>query len=154
MTSEKPYVAPWASVLTPYICPRSCADAIDWYVDLLGAVEQGERYVSDGKVGHAVVDIDGAQLMLSDAFPDLGAESPPEGNRTATYALYLHVADVDETLAAADRAGANVYRPAEDQPYGSRTGAMIDPFGVRWMLATHRATSDSADQGDADERKR
>lgn len=138
MTGEKPYVAPWAGVLTPFICPRSCADAIDWYVSLFGAVEQGERYVTDGKVGYAVLDIDGAVLMLSDAFPDFGADAPPEGNRTATYALYLHVRDVDDTLAAAGQAGAVVHRPAEDQPYGSRSGAMIDPFGVRWILATHR----------------
>ena len=142
MTSEqstdKPYVAPWSGVLTPYICPRSCAAAIEWYAAVLGAVEKGERYVTDGKVGHAVLDLDGALLMLSDAFPDYGADAPPEGNRTATYALHLHVPDVDETLAAAGRAGADVYRPAEDQPYGGRMGAMIDPFGVRWMIATHR----------------
>ena len=136
--AEKPYVPSWGTVLTPYICPRDCAAAIEWYVTVLGAVEQGERYITDGKVGHAVVDLDGAMVMLSDAFPDYGADSPPEGNTTATYALYLHVPDVDETLAAAERSGANVYRPAEDQPYGSRMGAMIDPFGVRWMLATHR----------------
>jgi PhnB protein len=144
MTAEKPYVAPWGGVLTPYICPRSCADAIDWYVSLFAAVEQGERYVTDGKVGHAVLEIDGALLMLSDSFPEYGAEAPPEGNRTATYALYLHVPDVDETLAAAGRAGADVHRPPEDQPYGARMGAMIDPFGVRWMIATHGASAERA----------
>ena len=144
MTSEKPYVAPWGGVLTPYICPRSCAEAIDWYVNLFGAVEQGERYVTDDKVGHAMLDIDGAALMLSDAFPEYGADAPPEGNRTATYALYLHVPDVDEVLAAAGRAGADVYRPPNDQPYGSRMGAMIDPFGVRWMIATHQGPTEGA----------
>jgi PhnB protein len=47
------------------------------------------------------------------------------------------VADVDATIAAAEQAGAMVQRPAEDQLYGRRIGTIIDPFGVRWMIATH-----------------
>jgi PhnB protein len=136
--TEKSYVPRWTGVLTPYICPRRCAEAIDWYVDIFGAEELGERYMEpSGRIGHATVSIDGAVLMVSDAFPDFGAESPPEGNRTATYALSLHVPDVDATIAAAEKAGGFVQRPPEDQPYGSRMGVVFDPFGVRWMIATH-----------------
>jgi PhnB protein len=138
MTTEKSYVPPWSTPLTPYICPRDCAAAIAWYVDVFGAVELGDRYVEpSGKVGHAAISIEDAVLMLSDGFPDYGAEAPPAGNRTATYALNVYVPDADATMAAAERAGADVQRPVEQQPYGSRMGSMIDPFGVRWMVATH-----------------
>ena len=48
-------------------------------------------------------------------------------------------------MAAAERAGAVVQRPAEEQFYGSRMGTMIDPFGVRWMVATHVHEVDQSD---------
>jgi PhnB protein len=136
--SQDTFVPPGEPRLTPYICPRDCARAIEWYADVLGAVETGRRYVTDdGRVGHAVIDVGGSPVMLSDAFPDFGAAAPPDGNTTATYALYCYVPDVDATLGEAGRKGANVYRPAEDQPFGARLGAFFDPFGVRWMVATY-----------------
>lgn len=46
-------------------------------------------------------------------------------------------AHADATMAAAERAGVVVQRPVEEQFYGSRLGTMVDPFGVRWMIATH-----------------
>ncbi len=126
------------SAITTYICTREAAKAIDWYVDVFGAVEEGDRYVEpDGRIGHAAINIDGAQIMLSDAYPDYGAVSPDPGNTTATYALNLYVPDVDATMGKAEQQGAVVQRPAEDQFYGSRMGTVVDPFGVRWMIATH-----------------
>lgn len=126
------------SALTTYVCPRDAAKAIDWYVDVLGAEEEGDRFLeADGRVGHAQLRIGGAQLMLSDAFPDYGAVAPEPGNRAATFALNLYVPDADATMAAAEAAGAVVQHTVEEQFYGSRLGTMVDPFGVRWMIATH-----------------
>lgn len=136
--TEKSYVPSGSDALTPYICPRECAKAIDWYADVFGAVEEGERYVEpNGGVGHAEIRIDGAAIMLSDAFLDYGTAAPDVGNTTTTYALNLYVPDVDATVAAAEKAGAVIQRPVEDQFYGARMGTLIDPFGVRWMVATH-----------------
>lgn len=127
-----------ASALTPYICPRECARAIDWYVDVFAAQESGERFTEPGgTVGHASINIDGVEIMLSDAHPDYGAVAPEVGNTTATYALNVYVPDVDSTMTAAEEAGATIQRPAEDQFYGSRLATMVDPFGVRWMVSTH-----------------
>ena len=135
---NKGHVPPGTTVLTPYICPRDAAKAIAWYCDVLGAVEEGERYVDPGgKVGHAMVSIGGAQIMVSDAFPDYGAEAPAPGNTTATFALNLYVPDADATVAAAEKADAVVQRSVEEQFYGSRMGTLVDPFGVRWMVGTH-----------------
>jgi uncharacterized glyoxalase superfamily protein PhnB len=136
--TDRSYVPADEAVVTPYICPRTCTDAIDWYSQVFEAAETGERYVDpDGKVGHATIEIDGASIMLSDAFPDYGAVAPPEGNRTATFALSIYVPDADATVAGAEQAGAVVQRPVEEQFYGSRLGTIVDPFGVRWMVATH-----------------
>ena len=136
--SQGSFVAPGEPVLTPYICPRECATAIEWYVDVLGAVEKGPRHVmDDGRIGHALLDLGGSPLMLADASPESRVAAPAEGDATATYGLYLYVANVDAILSEAQRKGADVYRPAEDEPFGARLGAFFDPFGVRWMVATH-----------------
>jgi len=73
-------------------------------------------------------------IMLSDADPDAGIAAP---GAVATYSLNLYVPDVDATVAAAERAGATVVTPVAEQFYGSRTGTIVDPFGIRWLLATH-----------------
>ena len=135
---QRAYVPPGGQVLTPYICPRNAAGAIDWYVRVFGATETIERLVDpDGRIGHAEISIDGAAIMVSDAYPDYGAVSPEEGSRTATFALILYVPDADATIAAAQAAGADVQRPVEEQFYGSRAGTVLDPFGVRWRVSTH-----------------
>ena len=135
---DRRYVSPGMQVLTPYICPRDAAAAIDWYKDVFGAAETYDRFVDpDGRVGHAEISIDGAQIMLSDAHPDYGAVAPEPGAVTATFALSVYVPDADATMAAAEKAGATIQRPVEDQFHGSRMGTMIDPFGVRWMVSTH-----------------
>lgn len=132
------HVPPGGQVLTPYICPRDAGAALDWYREILGAEETSERFVDpDGKIGHAEIEIGGATVMVSDAYPGYGAVAPAEGNTTATFALSLYVPDADATVAAAAEAGATVQRPVEEQFYGSRMGTIVDPFGVRWMIATH-----------------
>ncbi len=136
--STKSYVPAGGQVLTVYICPRDAAAAIEWYCQVFGASETSKRFVDpDGRVGHAEISIAGSQLMISDAFPDYGAVAPEAGNRSATFAINLYVPDADATMAKAAQAGANVQRPVAEQFYGARMGTMVDPFGIRWMVATH-----------------
>ena len=52
-------------------------------------------------------------------------------------ALYTYVADVDEALARARKAGAGVDQ-ADDKPWGDRAGVVTDPDGYRWVLATFK----------------
>lgn len=92
----------------------------------------------EGRVGHGTLRIDGATIMLSDAYPDYGAIAPEPGNKAATFALNLYVPDVDAVMKAAEEAGATIQRPAADHFHEARMGTLIDPFGVRWMIATHK----------------
>src|SRR4051794_1853850 len=118
--------------LTPYICPREAARAIAWYVEVLGAQEVGDRYMeSDGRVGHATLSLDGAQLFISDSSPQSGVQAPDPGSPTVSFTLHLEVSDVDELTRRAEAAGAQVQAAPEDQPYG-RLAKVLDPFGVRW----------------------
>lgn len=52
-------------------------------------------------------------------------------------ALHLYVADVDAVVASALEHGATSLRPVTLEPFGDRTGLVLDPFGHRWHLATH-----------------
>lgn len=42
---------------------------------------------------------------------------------------------VDATLAEAERAGATLVKPAEDAPWGGRSGYFADPDGHLWEIA-------------------
>ncbi|MFN3551452.1 MAG: VOC family protein, partial [Endomicrobiia bacterium] len=51
--------------------------------------------------------------------------------------LYVYVDDVDETAKKALKLGAKQTHPIENQFYGDRMGAIIDPFGIEWSVAKH-----------------
>jgi len=50
--------------------------------------------------------------------------------------FYLYVPDVDAAYRQAVAAGAIAALPVEDKFWGDRSGAVIDPFGYFWMLAS------------------
>jgi PhnB protein len=45
---------------------------------------------------------------------------------------------VDAFVGRAVAAGAKLLQPVQDQFYGDRSGAITDPFGHRWTVATHK----------------
>src|SRR5690349_16161561 len=127
------------SQLTPYLAVRDARAAMAWYAEAFGAQAVGDPYVTDDdRIGHAELEIGGANVYLSDAHPELGIVAPEPGRVTVT--LHLTVPDVDTAIAAAAAAGATVERPARDEPYG-RTGVIVDPFAHRWMLQTSPASA-------------
>jgi PhnB protein len=91
----------------------------------------------DGKIGHAEILIGGMPIMLSDEYPEMDVRSPESIGGTPV-AIYLYVDDVDATARQAVAAGATLTRPVTDQFYGDRSGALTDPFGHRWFIATHK----------------
>lgn len=142
--SETAAPATNANTLVPYISVIGAADAIAWYVDVLGAREVLRYDGDDGRIGHAELDFDGAILHLADEYPELGFVSPKTIGGTGG-GLALKVADVDAVYAKALASGAESLRPPEDQPYGDRSASILDPFGHRWMIQTPIATPTTDD---------
>jgi len=145
-TTTAPSTAPAApaapgtatSTLTPYICVSDGVAAIDWYVAVLGAVEQVRYTGDDGRIGHAELAVGGARLMLSSEYPEMGVSvvSPTTLGGTP-FSLHLEVPDVDavfERVVADGRS--QIGRPPHDEAYGARSFDMVDPFGHRWMIQT------------------
>ena len=50
----------------------------------------------------------------------------------------LYVEDVDKSFQKAVDAGATVISPVKDEFYGDRVGQVLDPFGYKWMITTHK----------------
>jgi uncharacterized glyoxalase superfamily protein PhnB len=124
--------------LRPYLVVDGAARAIEFYAAAFGATVVGDAYIdTDGRVGHAELDIDGSGFYLADVYPGYGAA--PQPGVDASVSLHLEVADADATVAAAVAAGAVVELPVGDKGYGSRSGTVRDPFGHRWMIDAPRA---------------
>ncbi|WP_116948023.1 VOC family protein [Jiangella endophytica] len=122
------------ATVTPYLCAKDAAAALDFYVAAFGAVETTRWTDPDtGTIGHAEFTVQGARVMIADEWPEGGVYGPDPG-RTAV-SLVLTVDDVDGVFERAVAAGARVDRPVTDSPHG-RGGWLYDPFGHRWHLTT------------------
>jgi PhnB protein len=114
---------------------KGAAAAIDFFGRAFGAV-QVERYDHEGRVGHAMLDINGGQIMLSDEYPEyveVVGTLAPETLGGTTVTVHLSVDDVDAAFDRAVAAGAHALRQPEDQFFG-RHGKLRDPFGHVWSL--------------------
>ena len=132
----KSHIYPGANSLNAYINIKGCSAAIEFYKKAFGATEKLRLLMPDGKVAHAELEIEGSLLMMADENPDWGTKSPDTlGGNPVTIGLY--VANVDQVFQKAIDAGATVIMPVKDEFYGDRTGQVLDPFGYKWMIATH-----------------
>ena len=122
--------------VSPYLAVDDAAAAIDYYTKVFGAREVVRMDGPEGTIGHAELQIGDSRLMLSDAFPQSTTRPPKElGGTTAS--VFMYVEDVDAVVKGAVDAGATITMEVADQFWGDRFGAITDPFGHVWSLATH-----------------
>jgi uncharacterized glyoxalase superfamily protein PhnB len=107
------------------------AGAIDFYTRAFGAVENGDRYVVDGKIVHAEVVVGPATLHLKDEGD--GDPAPTTLGGTPVI-LGIDVTDADGVAERMIEAGATVIYPISDTEYGMRGGRLADPYGHQWMI--------------------
>ena len=128
MTTTKTYIPKGLRSVNPYLTVDDAAAVIDFTVKALGG-EVRERHEDGGRIAHAVVEIDGSAVEISDArdeWPALQA------------GLHVYVPDVDAAHARALTAGAEELYPPSDHEYGERGSAVRGPCGIQWYLATAR----------------
>lgn len=123
--------------VTPYLTVKGGAAAIDFYKKAFGATEMFRMAQPDGRIGHAEIKIGDSCIMLSDEFTEMNVVSPSTLGNTSV-GLLIYVDDVDKTFANAISLGATLNRPIVDQFYGDRSGTVIDPFGHKWTISTHK----------------
>ena len=113
MPTRPAWVPQRLGTVTPYLCVRDAARAIDFYQEVFGAeIESEPVLMDDDRVGPAELRFGDTGVMIAD-------EWPPE--------------DVRDPRAVA--AGCRVWRqPAK--AYGDRTAKVQDPFGHNWFIST------------------
>lgn len=124
------------SNVTPYLIVSDGSGAIDFYKRIFGASEVMRIPGPGGRIGHAELRIGNSTIMLADEHPDVGARSPQSiGGSPVSFLLYVE--QVDAVTQKAEAAGATILRPPKDQFYGDRSAVLMDPFGHKWIVATH-----------------
>jgi len=121
--------------MTPQLVMDNAAQAIDWYVKAFGAKEVSRSVGPDGKIMHAEVSIGTSRFMLNDAM--MGAKGP-KGYGGSPSSWWLYVEDADALFNRAVGAGGTVQMPLQDQFWGDRAGAIADPAGYTWWIATRK----------------
>jgi len=131
------YIPDGYHTATPYLIVNGAARALEFYKQVFGATELIRMPAPGGKVGHAEIRIGDSNIMLADEFPEMDARGPQAIGGTPV-SLMLYFEDCDAVTARAVASGAKVLRPVQDQFYGDRSGTVLDPFGHKWTIATHK----------------
>jgi len=124
--------------ITPALAVRGGQKALEFYQKAFGAKIHGEVMTGPGgAVMHAELFIGNSLIFVGDEAPDFGALSPQALNGTPV-TLNMYTEDCDAVFNAAVAAGATVKMPLADQFWGDRYGVIVDPFGHKWGIATHK----------------
>ncbi len=119
----------------PYLRLKDAAHAIEFYKRAFDAIEvfRMTEPIAGGRIGHAEILIGGVKIMLADEHPEYGIRGPETVGGT-TFAIHLHVDNVDALVEQAVQTGAAIIRPVENHFHGERGGVLRDPFGHEWLL--------------------
>ena len=121
--------------VTPQLILDNAAQTIDWYKKALGAEELSRSVGPDGKIMHAELKIGNSRFMMNDVM--MGGKGPQAfGGSPAS--LWLFVENSDALFNRAVSAGAKVQMPMDNQFWGDRAGAVADPAGYTWWIATRK----------------
>jgi len=115
--------------VTPYLVVSDAAKVMDFLQHAFGATERFKMQGPDGSISHAEIQVGDSVVMLGQS---------PDQTRTTHSMLYLYVPDVDAVYEKAVAAGGISLREPTDQFYGDRSGAVKDPGGNEWWIATHK----------------
>jgi PhnB protein len=121
--------------VTPQLTLDSAAQTIDWYKRALGAEEVSRSAGPDGKIMHAELKIGDSRFMVNDVMMD---QKGPKAYGGSPASLWIYVENSDTLFNRAVGAGAKVQMPLDDQFWGDRAGAVADPAGYTWWIATRK----------------
>lgn len=125
------YMRPGFTSITPYIIVNGAAQFLEFLKNAFDGVERVRMPAPDGTLMHSEVAIGNGIIEAGDANEQIPA-APTD--------IHLYVNDADATFDRALAAGAtSIYRPTDEHPSGDRWGALKDPFGNRWYIATPKS---------------
>ena len=123
--------------VTPCLSLKNSVKALEFYKKAFGAKVLDIFPSPDGKsTMHAVMQIGNSILMMGDENAGQNCRSA-ESLGASPIGLFIYVPDADAAFKQAAAAGATVIMPVTDMFWGDRCGAVKDPFGYTWTIATH-----------------
>ena len=118
------------TTVTPYVVVADVHRQIDFIKEVFGA--KGKIYGLGSQGGyHSEYRIGDSLLMIGG-----GGEGSKWKGTPVPVSLHVYVQDVDGVYQQAMQAGATSLMPPTDMDYGERSGAIEDPGGNHWYLAT------------------
>jgi PhnB protein len=125
--SVKPVPDGYATV-TPYLTVKGANALVDFMTNAFDAKEAHVMRGPNGEVWHGDLMIGTSHVMVGEA----------NGPWTAMPSqLYLYLPDCDAVYHKALGAGGTSIQEPKTQFYGDRHGAVKDPCGNTWWIATH-----------------
>ena len=125
------HVPPGFSAVTPYLTVDDPDMLVSFVAAGFGAEELTDQRAlgSDGKTTHTAFRVEGCII-----------ETGRASNQSKTFpaSLHIYVPDADATYAQAIKAGGASLHDVRDMKYGERSGAVQDPCGNHWYIATFK----------------
>jgi uncharacterized glyoxalase superfamily protein PhnB len=128
------------STVIPALRYKDAPAAIEWLCNVIGFERKAVFEGPNGTIGHAELNLGGGMIMLGSTKDDEYGnrfKSPGELGGVETRSVYIVVPDADAAHARALAAEAEIIRPLQDTPYGSREFAVRDPEGHSWSVGTY-----------------
>lgn len=120
--------------ITVFIAVPDGNAAIDFYTAVFGAEVLSRNDMLDGQPAHAELKIGDSTIQLGLPVPEQNV-LVPTGEWVHT-SLVHYCPDVDAVIARAREHGAKVAEDPATFVTGDRYGALLDPFGHRWVVMT------------------
>ncbi|OLB46181.1 MAG: hypothetical protein AUG17_03345 [Crenarchaeota archaeon 13_1_20CM_2_53_14] len=129
-TEPASHIPPGFRTVTPYFIVDEPERLVAFAKTVFGAEElQDQRALGpDGKLLHTA-------FRIGDSVLETGRASDPW--KPLKIGIHLFVHDVDAAYALALKAGGKSLHEVKDMDYGERSGAVQDPFGNQWYIATY-----------------
>jgi PhnB protein len=132
MAKAKTPVPDGFHTMTPQLTLDNAAQTIDWYKKAFGVEEVSRGLGPDGKIMHAELKVGNSRFMVNDVMMGKG----PQALGGSPASFWLYVENSDTLFNRAVGVGAKVQMPMADQFWGDRAGAVTDPAGYTWWIAT------------------
>ena len=139
MTTKGPNTKRAGSPVIPTLRYVDARAAIEWLCEAFG-FEKKLVVPGDGDVIlHAQLQFGTGMVMLGTAgvHGEFDEQVGPTSGSGGVWSIYIVVPDADAAHARAERAGAEIVMPVEDQDYGGRGFGCLDPEGNMWSFGTY-----------------
>lgn len=120
-------IPPGYHTVTPYLAVHDVPGIIKFLKQAFAAEEIERHTLPDGSVLNAAIRIGNSIIIMGET---------PANKETRTAVLYLYVEDADTLYLQALKAGGKSIMEMTDQFYGDRSGAVEDPSGNQWWIAS------------------